>query len=46
VATCGLAPTHGGSDEPKEGKDHRGNPKDMKSKTGPHEDQHNEENKK
>jgi hypothetical protein len=46
VATGGLAPPDGGPDEPKEGKDHRGDPKDMESKTGPNEDQHNEENEK
>ncbi len=46
MATCGLATPDSGSDEPEEGEDHCGDPEDMEGKTGPHEDQHNEENKK
>jgi hypothetical protein len=46
VAPGGLAPPDGGPDEPEEGKDHRGDPKDMKRKAGAREDQHNEENEK
>jgi hypothetical protein len=43
VATRRLAPPEGGSDEPEEGEDHRGDPKDVEGETGPREDQHNEE---
>jgi hypothetical protein len=45
VATGGLAPPDGGSDEPEEAKDHRGDPKYVEGKTGPDEDQHDHKNK-
>ena len=46
MATGGLAASDGGADEPEESKDHRSDPKDMEGKTGPHENQHNEEKEK
>ena len=43
MASGGLAPPEGGSDEPEEGEDHRGDPKDVESETGTREDHHNEQ---
>jgi hypothetical protein len=46
MAPGGFAPPESSSDEPEEGKDHRGDPKDMERETGACEDQDDEKDEK